>query len=158
NAGPRTPVEAQITLKTLLEYARSRPYAHYLILDSDAFPVRRGWLDWLLRKMGECRFAAPVRCENLDTFPHPCALFIKVEAIGDEFDFSPGFAYRNLLREPVLDTATGLNRDHWFPLVRTNRLNVHPVLAALYYDLFYHHGAGSRQGLLRSVKQGYYEH
>src|SRR5262245_10528721 len=63
NNGPRTSLETQITLKSLLEYARSRPYAHYLILDSDAFPVRRGWVELLLNKMGECRFAAPVRYE-----------------------------------------------------------------------------------------------
>jgi hypothetical protein len=158
NNGPRTSLETQITLKSLLEYARSRPYAHYLILDSDAFPVRRGWVELLVKKMGECRFAAPVRFENLDTFPHPCALFIKREAIGDHFDFAPSFDYHDLLRQPVLDVGTAIKRDRCFPLVRTNRINVHPILAGLYYDVFYHHGGGSRRALLRSVFHGYYDH
>jgi hypothetical protein len=158
NERARDAFEAQFTLKALLEFARSHPYAHYLILDSDAFPVRRGWLELLVRKMGGCHFAAPVRCENLDTFPHPCALFIKGEAIRDELDFTPSFEYRNLLRQPVLECATAINQAHWFPLVRTNRRNIHPILAAVYYDVFYHHGAGSRRASLRTVMQGYYEH
>jgi hypothetical protein len=158
NHGPHTVLEAQKTLRALLEFARSHPYAYYLILDSDAFPVRRGWLPLLLQKMGARRFAAPVRYENLDTFPHPCALFIKGEAITDAFDFAPSFQYRNLLGEPALDLGSALPREHWFPLIRSNRCNVHPVLAAVYYDVFYHHGGGSRRVFLRSVMQGYYEH
>ena len=34
-------------------------------------------------------------------------------------------------------------------MIRTNRVNVHPIGAAIYYDMFYHHGAGSRQAYFR---------
>jgi hypothetical protein len=42
---------------------------------------------------------------------------------------------------------------------RTNRYNVHPILAGVYYDMFYHHGAGSRRAYLRPMmSSGYYDH
>jgi hypothetical protein len=45
------------------------------------------------------------------------------------------------------------------PLLRTNVVNVHPVAAAIYHHLFYHHGAGSREFAFRILKAyQYYEH
>ena len=45
------------------------------------------------------------------------------------------------------------------PLLRTNVVNVHPVAAAIYHNLFYHHGAGSRDFNFRVLKRfRYYAH
>src|SRR2546425_2026497 len=43
----------------------------------DCFPVRKGWHDVLANQMHRFNkdFAAPVRAENLDLFPHPSAVF-----------------------------------------------------------------------------------
>lgn len=35
-------------------------------------------------------------------------------------------------------------------LLRSNVFNIHPVVAGIYANLFYHHGAGSRQGKFRT--------
>jgi hypothetical protein len=159
NSQPISHLETLRTLNERLVFARANPYENYLILDSDAFPVREGWLELLLERMGPRRFAAPVRFENLDTFPHQCALFIKGEAINDPFEFTPEMRYQNLLKERHLEVSTGLSMEQCFPLVRTNRYNVHPILAGVYYDMFYHHGAGSRRAYLRPMmSSGYYDH
>ena len=45
------------------------------------------------------------------------------------------------------------------PLMRTNCVNKHPVAAAVYHHLFYHHGAGSRNFEFRVMdKYGYCDH
>jgi hypothetical protein len=159
NAQPWSQFEGLRTLNKMMTFARAHPYENYLILDSDAFPVREGWLELLLQRMGQRRFAAPIRFENLDSFPHQCALFIKGQAIQDPFDFTPDMRYQNLLKQRHLDLSTGLSTEHLFPLVRTNRYNVHPILAGVYYDMFYHHGAGSRKAMIRSMwSSDYYHH
>lgn len=49
--------------------------------------------------------------------------------------------------------------DRLLPLLRTNVLNVHPVAAAIYHHLFYHHGAGSRHFAFRVLNRfAYYDH
>jgi hypothetical protein len=158
NQRTRGPLESVTSIEQLLAFARANPYENYLILDSDAFPVRPDWLNFLLQRMGSYKYAAPIRFENLDTFPHPCAFFIKGEAIHDPLDFTPTFHYRNLLGERIFELGTGVNTQHLFPLLRSNQYNPHPILAGLYYDLFYHHGAGSRKVYLRSFMSGYYSH
>ena len=38
----------------------------------------------------------------------------------------------------------------WYSLLRSNKRNLHPVFFAVYDDLIYHHGAGSRVPATRS--------
>jgi hypothetical protein len=38
------------------------------------------------------------------------------------------------------------------PLLRTNRVNLHPLVAGVYHHLFYHHAAGSRGFDFRLIK------
>ena len=73
-----------IGLNGLMKFFLDRPdYDYYLVLDSDAFPFRPAWLEktivWLqgCGRLPERQYAAAVRVENLDTFPHPCVVFIK---------------------------------------------------------------------------------
>ncbi len=48
-------------------------------------------------------------------------------------------------------------REKVYTLVRSNCLNIHPLLCGVYFDMFYHHGCGSgREFLVRS--QPYWAH
>ncbi len=104
-------------------------------------------------------YSAPIRTDNLDITPHPCALFIKGQYIKEHLFFfrRPSVAgIFNFIGEEVHDIGTGFktrvnNKQVFYPLMRSNFLNVHPMLAAIYGDTFYHHGAGSRMPWFRST-------
>jgi hypothetical protein len=141
---------------------RNNKYKNYLLLDSDCFPVKEGWYNHLLDSLGAKWYAAPVRTDNLDVFPHPCALFIRGEHIDKHlFTFRRQTTYIDSLKgEAVFDIGTNFKVKYeekhiLFPLLRSNFINPHPILAAIYGDLFYHHGAGSRPPYFRS--NGYWE-
>ena len=137
---------------------RERKYKNYLLLDSDCFPVKHDWLKHLSSITEGYGYAAPMRTENLDLFPHPCALFIKGEHVqNDWWDF--GRIKENEIKcingSKTKDMGTGFvrevkNKKVYFPLIRTNFVNYHPILGAIYGDTFYHHGGGSRVPFFRS--------
>lgn len=150
-------------LMELLERFRRDRREAYLLLDSDCFPVRRGWYQILreqMRTFGKV-IAAPVRTENLDLFPHPSAVFMLDRALDDpRLDFRKA-QVKNLLGQQVYDTGATMQSlsEDLLPLLRTNIVNVHPVAAAVYHHLFYHHGAGSRDFNFRVLKRfRYCEH
>jgi hypothetical protein len=131
-------------------FRRSRDHDYFLILDSDCFPVHPDWLGVLSRQMTRFgkHFAAPLRVENLDRFPHPCAFLIAGSAVHDpRINFDVGHVAPNLIGEPVSDVGNAMLDliPDLLPLIRTNLRNRHPVAAAIYNHLFYHHGAGSRE-------------
>jgi hypothetical protein len=139
-------------------------YEDFLLLDSDAFPCQPNWLGRLVTWMREDDFlpeklfAAPCRGENLDHFPHPCVFFIRGRLLRnypDAVDFSVG-PHTNMAGYAFEDVGCQMpvradNRHVWLPLLRSNVWNPHPILAAVYGGMFYHHGAGSRPLEIRSV-------
>jgi len=149
-------------------------YDHYLILDSDAFPYRKNWLERMLvwmredDRLPERQWASAVRCENLDTFPHPCVLFVKGQFLRAFNDPDGRRAFRmdvleNLMGYRFVDLFVDLPRSIggqpiWMPMTRSNVWNPHPVLSALYAGMFYHHGAGSRMAEIRSVALRNFDH
>jgi hypothetical protein len=143
---------------------REQRQRSYLLLDSDCFPVRPGWHAVLTAQMARFgkQLAAPVRTENLDLFPHPCAFFILEEAIDDPgLELRKVVSSKNLLGVEVTDAgcAVAAIGDRLLPLLRSNVVNVHPVAAAIYSHLFYHHGAGSREFAFRATRRfDYYVH
>lgn len=143
-------------LRAIAAYCKATPAKYYLILDSDCFPISPNWIDLLLKRLSEFgkRFAAPARTENLDVFPHPSAVFTTdAECLA--------FGVRqstSLIGTEVKDIICTAPRSLWFPLVKSNRVTVHPVLSTVYYDVFYHHGCGSREFGTRAVCAGYYDH
>lgn len=143
-------------LNEIVAYCKAHPHKYYLILDSDCFPVRSDWMNLLIDSMKkhEKRFAAPVRTENLDMFPHPSVVFTS-ELDCLEFGFK---REHNLLNRETNDIMCLASREGWFPLVRTNRVSRHPVIGSVYYDSFYHHGCGSREFRMRATYFGYYDH
>jgi hypothetical protein len=152
-------IDCRIGVETMLHFCKNSPgYEAYLILDSDAFPVRKNWRDLLLCKMGDKKYASPVRTELLDTFASHCAIFIKAEHIHDSYPISPSEDYHNLKGDKVIElgTAMPLNREDHFPLIRTNKYNMHFLLGAIYFDMFFHHGGGSRKPVTRTCV--YHDH
>ena len=136
----------------------------YLLLDSDCFPIHPDWaraLPALMSRLGKS-FAAPVRFENLEAYPHPCALYVDGMALDDpRLRFDATAETENLLGAPVRDVGAGLLpiQSELLPLLRSNVRNLHPVAAAVYNHFFYHHGAGSRGFAFRAIdRHGYYDH
>jgi hypothetical protein len=141
-----------------MDVFRERKYKNYLLLDSDCFPVKGGWLAHLDKITEGYGYAAPIRTENLDLFPHPSALFIKGECIHNEWwDFKrlKENEIKSIGGGKTKDIGTGFVQEDngkkiYFPLIRTNFVNFHPILGAIYGDTFYHHGGGSRMPFFRS--------
>jgi hypothetical protein len=127
-------------LNFIVNYFNNHPeYDTLLLLDNDCFPFQKNWQD-KLSKIGNFKVAAAVRFENLDTFAHPCIFYVKKPAaLTLKFD---NFPQTNILGHQFNDV--GSNVEKFFPLIRTNRINYHPILCGIYWDCFYHHGAGSR--------------
>jgi len=152
-------------IQQIFSYMREKKekYSGYLLLDSDAFPVRAGWHDILDKQMSQFNksIAAPIRYENLDKFPHPCVVYMNELGINNP---NVNFNYakvKNLLGDMINEVGGMMPvvSDEVLPLLRTNRVNLHPVAVGIYHHLFYHHGAGSRGFDFRLLKMyQYYDH
>lgn len=148
----------------VLSLFRESDCSHFLFLDSDCFPVHDGWFTVLRAQMSRFkkRIAAPIRAENLDRFPHPCVFFCDAGVIQDErINFVNGHAAANILGETITDVGNAMLPllPEVLPLMRTNRVNRHPVAAGVYHHMFYHHGAGSRDFVFRLIdRYDYCEH
>lgn len=143
-----------IGLNAILDFFRknSQKYEYFLVLDSDCFPVSP---DWFFRlSSNDFEVSACVRYENLDSFAHPCVVFMKrsyLEKALFKFDDCTNI---------IGYTCPEVHFDckEFFPLIRTNRVNLHPIMYGIYYDCFYHHAAGSRNVFIRSIDlNSYYD-
>jgi hypothetical protein len=142
-------------MNALGEFFRSRRYRRYLLLDSDCFPVVQGWketLDGMLGRTGK-KFAAPVRYEELSSFPHPSAIYSSDPEV---FRFHMSDT-RDILGNQFWDTLM-VNEEGVLPLVRTNFWSMHPLIGSVYGGMFYHHGAGSRHFTSHAFNMHYYDH
>lgn len=133
-------------LNTLIKYFNNHlDFDYLLLLDSDCFPIQNQWNYNLVSAMGDFDVAAIARCENLDIFAHPCMFFVNRSASKYlKFDM---IEHINLAGFSYKDTMSNITR--FFPLIRSNLVNYHPVLFGVYWNCFYHHGAGSRNPLFR---------
>jgi hypothetical protein len=140
-----------------LQYYYNHPeYDHLLILDSDCWPIREGWRELLIEKMGTSQYAAPVRMENFDMYPHPSAFFLRDRNCG--VSFTPDKWIMNLIGQRFIDSGTSIELKWCYPLMRSNVYNPHPIFAGVYNDMFYHHCCGSRQAKTRAITKGYFDH
>lgn len=134
-------------------------YQNFLFLDSDAFPIKVGWLSELNSKMGNRNkdIAINLRSENLETRLHASVLFAKRCALPN-LHFKQGSVGMDLIGDIESDVSipkyqTDLRKKVW-TLIRTNQWNAHPLLAGIYFDMFYHNGCGTgRTFNLRSAKK-----
>jgi len=128
-------------------------------IDGDAFPIKE-FIPFVNEKLKEYDLVAVQQKENLgDVYPHPsfCAttidLWKKIKGDwtrGDVIRMSNGLTVTNRKGEHFTDVGGKLykkmldNNVKWFPLKRTNKKDLHPVLFGIYGDIIYHHGAGFR--------------
>lgn len=158
-------------LTAILQEFRNRQnrFPCFLVLDSDAFPIKSGWLSQLLNKMDSpvydtagnfvfnrhepYEIAAALRYENMEQRLHASICFMKDVALDHDLDFRHGYVGDDLVGGREIDIYITPyqteRRDRAFPLIRSNKVNVHPLACGIYFDSFYHHGAGSRDLIVR---------
>ena len=156
-------------LRTLKRYFEDNQdqYDRFLFLDSDAFPIKRGWqksLEIVMRQRFE--IACVVRCELLETRLHVCVIYVKPQGL-PHLDFcSNAIIGVHGPKKCILPTHQDLGphpkkyeesrRGRAFPLLKSNKFTEDPLTGIIYYDMFYHHGSGSRNRKTRA--NAYWKH
>jgi len=128
-----------------------------IFLDGDAFPVAE-IEPFIRRRLAASKLVAVQRLENNgDIQPHPCFCATTVgfwrELRGD---WKEGCKWKNRDGKEVTDVGGNLLKQladrgvEWVPLLRSNRVNLHPLFFGIYGGMIYHHGAGFRKGECRA--------
>jgi hypothetical protein len=152
-------------LDALLDDACRTNATHFATFDLDSFPIVDDWLGRVTAMPPPgAGVAAVLRRENGDVcLPHPSGT-VMTRAFVDAHQpsFSPasdGTAeFRRFLRESGQRADTGIRIARtlwveglpWTRLLRTNEIDVHPVIAGIYGGCIFHLGAGSRSALFRT--------
>jgi hypothetical protein len=123
---------------------------YVVTLDTDSFPIRDGWLDNIMGRLDDGASIAGVwrdeMAPRIEPYVHPSCLAARVETLrelGVEFARKRGVHRVDVgqnLTKAVLQRGGRISR-----LRRSNVRNMHFLMAGIYGDLVYHHGAGSRQ-------------
>jgi hypothetical protein len=148
-------------LADVIYFASNRDDDILIFLDGDAFPI--GPIDSFVRqRLRVYKLIAVQRLENNgDDQPHPCFCATTVgfwQSI--QGDWKPGYRWRNKNGEWVADVGGRLlkkltdNGIEWYPLLRSNKHEMHPVFFGTYEQVIYHHGAGFRDALTRLDARG----
>ena len=132
-----------------------------MFLDGDAFPIADP-MPTVHRGLEQSTLVAVRRAENgEDQQPHPCFCVIRAgDWIRIRGDWSLGYCWTNAWGELSTDTGGNLlaalerNSATWTPILRSNRVDLHPLWFAVYGDIVYHHGAGFRVAVARSISAG----
>ena len=161
--------EHAVYLDALLTAARATDATHFATFDLDSFPIADDWLGRATAMLPPgAGVAAVLRRENGDVcLPHPSGTvltraFVEAHAVSFSPDSDGTPAFRRFLRESGQRADTGIRLARtlwteslpWAPLLRTNAVDVHPVIAGIYGDCFFHLGAGSRVALFRADLAG----
>jgi len=133
-----------------------------IFLDGDAFPVRDP-MPTVRHGLENSVLVAIRRDENAtDHQPHPSFCAVRVGDWQDlPGDWSPGHSWIGPGGAPTTDVGGNLLRileitgKKWTPMLRSNRVNPHPLWFGVYDDVVYHHGAGFRWAIGRvDLKDG----
>lgn len=152
-------------LDALLAAARRTSATHFATFDLDSFPIVDDWLGRIVAMLpAGAGVGAVLRRENGDVcLPHPSGTVMTREFVdAHDVSFSPDSdgtpEFRRFLRESGQRADTGIRLAKtlwttplpWAQLLRTNAVDVHPVIAGIYGDCIFHLGAGSRLALFRA--------
>ena len=139
-------------LQRLYHLAQAEGAAYIVALDSDAHPLRAGWLTELLAELDKGAALAGVwRDEMVPAIRphvHPSCLCTTVDFIERyqlRFDFDNT---HSLERTDTLSHFTWVAEAHGLPihkLTRSNQRAFHYWMGGVYGDLIYHHVAASRE-------------
>jgi hypothetical protein len=132
-----------------------------MFLDGDAFPIVDP-MPLILEGLAEAPLVAVRRAENLDDQqPHPCFCVTTVKTWRElPGDWSMGHRWSTPDGRHPTDVGGNLLRTleltgtPWVPILRTNPIDLDPLLFAIYGDCIYHHGAGFRRG---GASRGHYD-
>ncbi len=141
-----------VPLQRLYTLARAQDAEIIVTLDSDAHPIRPGWLTELTSALANGAVLAGVWRDELSNgiapYVHPSCLVTTVDSIERHqlrFDRLPstdgGEQSDTLSHFTKTLQAAGLPI---YPLRRSNTNNIHRLIGGIYGDLIYHHGAGAR--------------
>ncbi len=127
-----------------------------IFIDGDAFPIG-DVISFGVNKLKNYPLIAVQRKENLgDIQPHPCFCLTTLKFWKDiNGDWKEGYQWKNLLENTVTDVGGNLlnilqeNGFEWYPMLRSNKRNLHPLFFGIYEDLIYHHNAAFRSPLCR---------
>tara|TARA_Y100000034_G_scaffold117749_1_gene157598 strand:+ start:39209 stop:40141 length:933 start_codon:yes stop_codon:yes gene_type:complete len=163
----------------VMEYFKEHAdeYENFLLIDSDIFPVHPHWQTMLTKRMEMTNrwYAALLRAETFETYPWLGLFYIRGQYIHEDIaDWFPR-EYQNSWGRTMREFGTCRNKTHqdgssiWYPLLRSNVINLHPVRFGIYNHFFYHHMKGSwdkndpnfhSEFTVNSVPElyGYYDH
>jgi hypothetical protein len=125
-------------------------FDYVITLDTDAFPIRDGWIEELKRNLRATSLTGVWRDEmaaRLEPFIHPSCLCVRRERLlemDQPFSFAGVQDVGQRITYEVLDAGQRI-----MPLPRSNRRNAHFLIGGIYGDLVYHHAAGSRRPVFR---------
>jgi hypothetical protein len=123
------------SLSLACEYAKKNfsRYRGVLVLAQDCFPIAN-WENKLKKIEGHNSFAI-LKPEVFRTRIEPTAIYTTDVSLL-EFEISK---IENMLgeEEELIVSCS----DSFYPLLRTNKYNIHPTAAGVYYNSFYHHSA-----------------
>jgi hypothetical protein len=141
-----------VPLQRLYTLARDEGAETIVTMDSDAHPLRSGWLAELLSALDAGAALAGVWRDELsqaiEPYIHPSLLAVKtafVEAQGLRFDRLRSPHDTQLIDTLSYFTTAALTAGKpLHRLMRSNHNQFHHLMGGVYADLVYHHGAGSR--------------
>ena len=156
----RSSGEHSYYLDRLVPIAMSDGATHVAVLHVDSFPVRPGWAEDLASRLDDvCVLAGVMRSEMQDHKPLTAGMFFHR---GFYEKYRPSFLlsdsemstaeYRDYRRthDHIPDSGVGYgfaihaNGLAWLPLARSNKVDDHSRMAAIYGDTFFHLGFAAR--------------
>ena len=123
----------------------SDKYEYFITMDSDAFPVRDGWLGFLTGLLnGGASIAGVYRdemSEAITPFVHISGLCMRLAEFKDA-----RFSFRRQARDAGQSISLSLYERGKVvaALPRSNKVDEHFLMGGVYGNVIYHHGAGSR--------------
>lgn len=128
-----------------------------IFIDGDAFPVG-DILTFAHSKLSKYPLIAIQRRENVgDIQPHPSFCLTTIKFWNSiKGDWKDDFGWKTATGEYITDVGGNLlkilneKQIDWYPMLRSNRRDLHPLWFGLYEDLIYHHGLGFRSGISRA--------
>lgn len=122
-----------------------------IFIDGDAFPIAP-IMPFVREKLEQYPLVAIQRLENNgDDQPHPCFCATTAKFWRElPGDWRRGATWVNPQGAEVTDVGGNLRRllldrnIDWYPILRSNKVNPHPLNFGVYGDLIYHHGGGFR--------------
>lgn len=123
---------------------------YVVTLDTDSFPIRDGWLENLTGRLDRGATLAGVwrdeMAPRIQPYIHPSCLAARRETLlGLDVEFARKQGVHRVDVGQSITNAVAAGGGRLSRLRRSNARNMHFLMAGVYGDLVYHHGAGSRR-------------